>query len=771
MLVQNWVAHALTLTTHKARQTSLEQWSPSLLARETDKAPFDVLLETASPQFQSFITEMAERFRNPNYSLLPYPDLRPYFESLTVDERGELVRNSLLLDIALTDLGSSKYALDIKDGDRGWMCQISIWILLWSTESEFRMSVPQFIETLHAWHYCLRKWPIGALVYAGHHKPVVRDMVARLVACIAGAGNEIASLWMTPFIVLFDQLVVTLPVAKKPFVRLPSGKVSTYDLRLLADAQLCVIQAIQSGSENTIAQRSRAAWDEIDERRKRYFELGRRSPILPFWKKKPSNIGSKIRKAERDAILLFFASRPVAFDQTTGMSFFGGLPFMPDGADWPEHKIMHTATPMTFLCQVDCSDLPGIRNSGLPKRGLLLFFARTDNEQREINSKVIYVEPNDIPAHPTAPPSDLLGPHNQPFNMQLLQFESGEAAVHFKRPIFFAPYKSYPDSEGWPSFGWNHGTEFEKAVRRLQSQALVDAIRHSWTRAGRPPPSRTHLNAPKRDFDELALFWGGPHCWADVVYFLAGMTDALDKIQRFSEYGPPYIAPDPQALGDSAKTLQDDCRSFVSYWRTEAESLGTWSKVGNESKRLFREQLEELCRRASAAGKAAQTLNDATMEAWKSQPENAGKSCFIRYGLPTNAHELLPRSFAYLIADNLKLAAHLGKDADSLYPPAVVDKFCAANDVGPDLDTLEANGAEDASPFELGGFGGHQILGYGTTVQSAPLEFADKILLLQLFGGEAPWLPSTDCVYQFWISRADLKMGRFEKAFLTLECG
>jgi hypothetical protein len=62
-----------------------------------------------------------------------------------------------------------------------------------------------------------------------------------------------------------------------------------------------------------------------------------------------------------------------------------------------------------------------------------------------------------------------------------------------------------------------------------------------------------------------------------------------------------------------------------------------------------------------------------------------------------------------------------------------------------------------------------QMLGYGWSDQSAPVEHALDVLLLQIEGGDNIfWLP--ECMLHFWIPRQALAARRFDYTSATLEC-
>ena len=59
------------------------------------------------------------------------------------------------------------------------------------------------------------------------------------------------------------------------------------------------------------------------------------------------------------------------------MSYFGGLPIVPDEFDWPTvHNREGLLERLNFMAQIDCSDLPpGPGRDLLPEKGYLYFFA------------------------------------------------------------------------------------------------------------------------------------------------------------------------------------------------------------------------------------------------------------------------------------------------------------------------------------------------------------------------------------------------------------
>lgn len=65
----------------------------------------------------------------------------------------------------------------------------------------------------------------------------------------------------------------------------------------------------------------------------------------------------------------------------------------------------------------------------------------------------------------------------------------------------------------------------------------------------------------------------------------------------------------------------------------------------------------------------------------------------------------------------------------------------------------------------------HQVLGAPWLLQSAALDHADKVLLLQIFSDRALEVLWGDVgIVQYWVAKPDLRAGRFDRVFATMEC-
>ena len=85
-----------------------------------------------------------------------------------------------------------------------------------------------------------------------------------------------------------------------------------------------------------------------------------------------------IHKHRKTGIVLQRAYPPTAFPKVR--SRLGGLPQLPQTFEWPVGVSYGESTPMHFLAQIDCAELPRVE-SLMPTQGMLFFFAVNDEEQ------------------------------------------------------------------------------------------------------------------------------------------------------------------------------------------------------------------------------------------------------------------------------------------------------------------------------------------------------------------------------------------------------
>ncbi|MTH98986.1 DUF1963 domain-containing protein [Roseibium sp. RKSG952] len=115
----------------------------------------------------------------------------------------------------------------------------------------------------------------------------------------------------------------------------------------------------------------------------------------------------ELHQEARDAIYLRRAW-PIGSDPV-GRSWLGGMPCLPKSIPWP--RTPQSGTPLHFLAQIDCAELPRVKGGEeMPEDGLLLFFASVKDDmvwEDEGSTRVIFVPASAVPGEPATPPSRL----------------------------------------------------------------------------------------------------------------------------------------------------------------------------------------------------------------------------------------------------------------------------------------------------------------------------------------------------------------------------
>lgn len=235
------------------------------------------------------------------------------------------------------------------------------------------------------------------------------------------------------------------------------------------------------------------------------------------------DLDGPLRAFRRDALYLH-RPFPVPARLDGSRSYLGGLPCLPEGAEWPrngEGRAMH------FLAQIDCASLPRTPE-GYPRDGLLLFFALlTEDSYCEDDfsefCRVLYIDPAQTGAPERHPPTDLepiaalkWGPY------QNFRFANQQPCIVSRWPIEFHPLYTWPAMvPGMDYSELAEGSYFEllDAVRGTQIKEIdgqsSDGRGPHWTWA-----SMSAFDTQcDRDF---------PQCWLAVECIARSFLDITD---------------------------------------------------------------------------------------------------------------------------------------------------------------------------------------------------------------------------------------------------
>ena len=403
------------------------------------------------------------------------------------------------------------------------------------------------------------------------------------------------------------------------------------------------------------------------------------------------------------------------------MSYFGGLPIVPDDFDWPTlHNREGLLERLNFMAQIDCSDLPpGPGRHLLPAKGYLYFFAPmsgafsldamhfvTRYEPRRATQKW---EPLDMPFTGKIDPAD-------PIDI----LWRGKR-THYDRVEI--------------EFGWiEEPTDDEVAARAAEGHAfqVADRIRAEKLDAFYGPPLSPDpmLSAHHAPKDALWTPYAGfPINWSSARIlrkFVEGYhrEETEDVAKRLAALGA-VAGDDPET--QRLRALQRELTAlgskiFNAFFPTINVGLKEYDAPPIEVKEQILALLEH--------------LRTNGMPSSKERP----------FG-----HLQLPR----VINQWLAIAAIQGAEGGLTDPDG-------APLIGHDVVAALAHRHASRK---------HQMLGEGEVVQVAADEMKDQYLLLLQLGPDAAldWTVGEMGPLQYWITPEDLAAKRFENTVLTIE--
>ncbi|HEX8387937.1 MAG TPA: DUF1963 domain-containing protein [Sphingomonas sp.] len=351
-----------------------------------------------------------------------------------------------------------------------------------------------------------------------------------------------------------------------------------------------------------------------------------------------------------------------------GRTFFGGLPTLPDGLEWPRTS---GGVPLHFLCQVDCTEIEW--RTPLPDHGILFFFGRDDQEQiwgsdtPADDCRVLYAPEvlgsqgpsellvdlppigwdyprtpfRDISLEGDAPPQLHVKWPAQPLRMDSFADASGlppvvhhqnRAARRFAREFkarkllrrFFPRISPFPkvDASSPDDPVWEHydhvlpiarATALENATGR---QPFEDRLVFGW------------LDAARLMFDEEAF----PQFWIFVHYFARA---ALRRHRSNGLFDHP--APTPEELAERARA-DDQLDQEAKGWFDRSCSVPLDATPSDDERRAFRTWAGNIDRRPDHPVPGSRALEWLQTAAIWAVREWAGNRDFATK-LPSSAYE------------------------------------------------------------------------------------------------------------------------------------
>jgi hypothetical protein len=403
------------------------------------------------------------------------------------------------------------------------------------------------------------------------------------------------------------------------------------------------------------------------------------------------------------------------------MSYFGGLPIIPDDFDWPTvHGSKGVLERLNFMAQIDCSDLPpGPGRHLLPDKGYLYFFAPMSETfgPDALHFVARYLpgpvkkswEPVDMLATATIDSAD-------PVDLAL----RGKR-THFDRfEIEFAWIEEPSDEEVAARSDEGHAFEVAQKMRGERLNAFYGP-------AAAHDPLLSAYDAPK---DALwTPYEGFPANWATartLRKFVEGyqLEEALDVSARIKALGE-VPADDPEAERLSAVQRE-------------------LSAVGSRIRNAFAPSI------------------DTRLNPFDAPPDEVKQQIMA-------------------VIDELRvncMPSSIDRADHRLALPQVLNKwleFAAVH--GAEAGLTDPEGAALIAPDVLAALAQrhasreHQMLGEGLVVQVAADEMKDRYLLLLQLGRDPAlnWTIGEMGPLQYWITPEDLAADRFENTVLTIE--
>lgn len=287
-----------------------------------------------------------------------------------------------------------------------------------------------------------------------------------------------------------------------------------------------------------------------------------------------------LERTRRPAIAIL-RDKPSA--DNSSRSYFGGLPRMPTSLSWPESRATHA--PMSFLAQIDLSELPpSARQQGLPETGVLWFFAAYDGtlDERE-RVAVLYAEGSSRDWAERQPPRTLGRIiDEQPYTW----LDPGDplARLDLRTPIHFAAIRSYRVGDAFFS------GQLASETRDIGDERLREDIERALGRAARNGPEV--FNPPAVTADEQ---WPSAGLFAELG--ASAIRAALPFVERRS-FRPE--AADWTAEGRRLRqVLADEADREARRWRARR-----YQPLSNEERAAFRAWVASVKARADASPEA-----------------------------------------------------------------------------------------------------------------------------------------------------------------------
>lgn len=453
---------------------------------------------------------------------------------------------------------------------------------------------------------------------------------------------------------------------------------------------------------------------------------------------------TKLREAKRDAqpkdipqpspIILRKQARLHNTDFTGGTSWLGGLPALGD-VEWPRSL---NGEALHLLAQIDCETLSALKpDLGFPAVGSLVFFANIT--EWPYDGKVIYV-PTPAGGPATVAPDDLLPLYGDEWHIYSKGYERNTAPKKYARwPVDMLPFDLPRSALVYNNFteGLSKDKVTSKAVALLPgAQGIDDATTYS--------------------LGDYLPNGEDPWLWDTAQRFAAALrvtSEYLpDHIQQLKTRLEDYLAgPKPKNRHKFTKQqlneMKEKSRHSSAYYQAKLDAINSQKEGFDQFVGMVTEWADIHDAWTPMPKQDLQTFNDfSTMVFGYGTGDRAPVFKDI-YNTPAVYLDL-----SDIVNDTLRNIITGPQEVYDLLPEKVkseVDHRCLI-------------GREEEW---------HQMFGIGHEIQSETSENQDKYMLLQIHSDKLMgWMWGDVGIIKYWITPENLKNGRWETVFTTVEC-
>ncbi len=423
----------------------------------------------------------------------------------------------------------------------------------------------------------------------------------------------------------------------------------------------------------------------------------------------------RLEAEARSAALVRRSDLPVPRAHTA-RSFFGGLPKLPPEFEWPRAEVTAyeeaESVALTFIAQVSLTELPNFEERPrLPQTGTLYFFCSSVFEgEGSPPCRVFYYPEN----------ADLIPERSPPPDLMPLAGSGGDYQVKWLDPL--TDFHSRVEFKYPISFLPFRDFAFKEdpVGGELLVKSLVEAL-------GPGQPGERDL-LKSRTAQDYAKDEDWPFNWMLIAHVVRSLLARI----RYDLKASPHRKPMSEETRGTLQKVEAD----VNRWLERSARLPPLESIDSDARQVFRAWWADV--------------------ALKFEKMRAQVSVYP-FQIPQDLGEAIDHNIRYIAAHDERALVHA--------PRKYVENLRRRNN----WKTPTAKEGQ----YRFFSTAIHQILGYGSSYQDAPIEHRDDVLLLQIQGDSAffNWHTNSGCVLHFWIGHDALSKLDFSEVEATLECG